>query len=252
MYVTARISDGLGNRFFQVAAMLWYAKKHGHTPVFVKKWIEDNKSHPGPKTIQDFFPDISIIESVEGTWTTIEPPADKIFTFLEFPKIEGNIKLHGCFQAWQYVDLPLPTLIQTQVVQIPRSFFLHVRRGDYLICTHHYVHLDEYIRRACSLFPGDAVAIICSDDIDWCKATLPLLTGRNNMIFYDGDDFTTLRTMVHCDLGGICANSTYSWWAAYFGSRMDPVRTYTLPRIWGQPGRIPPAGDLLAPWTIVL
>jgi len=251
MYVSARISDGLGNRFFQVAAMLWYAKKHGHTPVFVKQWIEQNKYHPGPKTIQDFFPDISVIDA-DGDWTTIEPDASKVFTFIEFPKADVNVKLHGCFQAWQYVDLPVPSLLQTQSFQIPKSFFLHVRRGDYLICTHHYVNLDDYMRRACSLFPSDAAMIVCSDDLNWCKATLPALTGRNNIIFYDDDDFATLRTMVHCDLGGICANSTYSWWAAYFGSGVNPLRTYTLPRIWGQPGVIPPAGDLLAPWAIIL
>ena len=108
------------------------------------------------------------------------------------------------------------------------------------------------MRRACSLFPNDAVVIVCSDDIDWCKDNIQALTGRNNIIFYDGDDFTTLQTMIHCDLGGICANSTYSWWAAYFGSKVDPARTYTLPHIWGEPGSMPPAGDLLAPWTIII
>jgi hypothetical protein len=29
-YVTVKLTSGLGNRFFQVAAMLGYAERHGH------------------------------------------------------------------------------------------------------------------------------------------------------------------------------------------------------------------------------
>jgi hypothetical protein len=249
MNITAQISEGLGNRFFQVAAMLWYAKRYGHTPVFVKSYIKTN-SHPGPHGIEFYFPDIPFKE-LEGQLSIVEPPFSLSHTYINIPQVEGNLLLKGFFQAWQYVDIPLPSVLLTSEFHIPNSFFLHVRRGDYLVYKHHAVNLEEYMKRAIALMPSNSTVIVCSDDIFWCKSDLPKIIGRTDFIFYEGDDYKTLAMMIHCDKGGICANSTFSWWGAYWGSRLDPSRIYTVPDIWGY-APLPPAGDLLAPWTTVV
>jgi len=45
--------------------MLGYAERYGHTPVFVKEWIQPNRSHPGPFDITDYFPNIPVIETLQ-------------------------------------------------------------------------------------------------------------------------------------------------------------------------------------------
>jgi hypothetical protein len=249
MYISAQISDGLGNRFFQVAAMLWYSKLYGHKPVFIKSMIKEN-SHPGPYGIEFYFPDIPFKE-LEGKCVIVETQFSLSHTFINIPHVEGNLQLKGLFQAWQYVDIPLPSVLRTSEFHIPNSFFLHVRRGDYLVCKHHVVNLEEYMKRAIALMPSNSTVIVCSDDISWCKSDLPKIISRTDFIFYEGNDYQTLAMMIHCDKGGICANSTFSWWGAYWGSRVDPSRIYTVPDVWGY-APLPPAGDLLAPWTTVV
>jgi len=252
MYVSAQISDGLGNRFFQVAAMLWYAKRYGFTAAFVKEWILTN-SHPGPYGIEFYFPELVVMDTVSGQWSKAEPPFALAHKYVVFPKPETNIKLLGYFQAWQYVELPVPSVLQTKGFHIPRSFFLHVRRGDFLNSEskHHVVDLKNYIRRAHALMPSDATVLVCSDDIMWCKENVPAELGRSDFVFFEGDDYETLKMMIHCDLGGICANSTFSWWGAYWGHRLDARRMYTMPDVWGY-APLPPADDLLAPWAIIV
>jgi hypothetical protein len=248
MYVASKICEGLGNRFFQVAAMTWYAKKHGHKAVFVKTWMYTN-SHPGPHGIEFYFPNLLILDEPEGSWSICEPPFSTNHTFIDIPKIEGNIYLLGYFQVAQYVDVPVPQVLVDPGFVIPHSYFLHVRRGDYLheACTHHVVDLTLYMTRARGLFPSDATVIVCSDDIEWCKSTI----SGASVVFFDADDYATLRMMVHCDLGGICANSTFSWWGAYWGHVVDPSRLYTMPSVWGYTP-IPPADDLLPPWASII
>lgn len=256
MYVSPYISDGLGNRFFQVAAALWYAKKYGHECVFVKSWIKENR-HPGPHGIEFYFPSIPIVEAL-GAWSAAEQHTLSSSTFMDIPFVETNLQLKGFFQAWQYVDVPLPPVFRTSDFRIPNSYFLHVRRGDYLhpACKHHAVDLTQYMRRAVALMPRDATAIVCSDDIEWCVKNIPGLVSRS-CLFFDGDDYKTLAMMIHCDLGGICANSTFSWWGAYWGSLAATGkgqrrnRLYTIPSIWSYPPA-PPATDVFAPWLTVV
>jgi hypothetical protein len=105
-YVTVVLGSGLGNRFFQVAAMLGYAERHGHTPVFVEAFIGDNPSHPGPYGILDLFPSIPILrESVE--WDTIKEVEE--FTYRPFPSRTGHVRLLGSFQSHLYFPTsPVP------------------------------------------------------------------------------------------------------------------------------------------------
>lgn len=253
MYVSIHISDGLGNRFFQLAAMIWYSKKHKCKPVFIRQWINKN-SHSGPYDIDFYFPEIPLLETIpEDNWSSLVTPFSHAHKYIDLQLVNTNVLLKGYFQAWQYIDLPIPRVLLEPGFHTPNSFFLHVRRGDYLhpACKHHVVDLNNYLKRAYALMPSDATVIVCSDDIIWCKQNIPSLVGNGNYVFYEGDNYETLRMMVHCDLGGICANSTFSWWGAYWGHRMNSNRLYTMPDIWGYKP-LPPAEDLLPPWATIV
>ena len=256
-YITCKISDGLGNRFFQTASMLGYAEAHAHDPVFVREWVQDT-NHLGPKSITDYFPSIPVI-SVGGQWVLADEPAAASYTFSPLPPIPQNVKLNGYFQTEKYfpsAGIPAPAILPTSS-RWSSYAFLHVRRGDYLnpLCRHHYVELADYYRYAISLFAdSDTRILVCSDDIEWCRATLPAryadLIAADRWEFFVGDDLETLGAMVSCRSGGICANSTFSWWGAYWGFHRSGG-IYTMPSIWGYPP-LPTPVDLHPSWATVL
>ena len=260
-YITCKISDGLGNRFFQTSAMLGYAEAHGHEPVFVRDWIQTT-NHVGPKSIHDYFPSIPVISAAAANgWVLADEPGDLSYTFSPLPHIPQNVKLNGYFQTEKYFPkggVPVPASLPTSA-RFPSYAFLHVRRGDYLnpLCRHHYVELADYYRYALSLFSdSDTRILVCSDDIDWCRATLPAryadLIAADRWDFFSGNDHETLGAMVSCGRGDICANSTFSWWGAYWGFHRNGRRgIFTMPAIWGHPP-LPTPVDLHPAWATVL
>jgi hypothetical protein len=249
-YVTAEICGGIGNRLFQIAAILGYAEKHGHIPVIVRPWILEN-SHRGPNTILDYFPDISVLEHNDVTWTTIKE--DSPFMYMDLPYVNGNVKLGGYFQSEKYFpSTPIrPAILENSIVP-PNTVFLHVRRGDYLspYNRHHCVNLLTYYHRALSILDPSTMIFVCSDDMPWCRQELPRIYNgivqQHRWIFMELSDTDTLRAMRQC-IGGICANSTFSWWGAYFSQR----REVYMPDIWGFPP-LPPAVDIYPSWATKL
>ena len=251
MYVSCEFSNGLGNRFFQLAAMLGYAERYGHTPVFVKEWIQPNRSHPGPYDITDYFPNIPVIERLE-TYETIQEKYEHAFTFTELKNIQTNVKLIGCFQSELY--FPTYTIVSPLLCNqsYTPSIFLHIRRGDFLLpnVRHHNVNLANYYRNVLeTLDLSKCSVLVCSDDISWCKEHVPKqYSFVKYWIFKEGTDHETLQAMSQCEYGGICANSTFSWWGAYWNT--SPKKQIFMPNVWGYPP-MPPATDIYPKQAIV-
>jgi hypothetical protein len=256
-YVTVVLGAGLGNRFFQVAAMLGYAEAHGHTPVFVESFIEDNPSHPGPYSIVDLFPSIPILrESVD--WVTCKEVEE--FTYSPFCYHKGHVRLLGSFQSHLYFptsSIPCPALL-VPARTAADTYFLHVRRGDYLhpLCAHHRVSLESYWERCLSLIPATEATqfLVCSEDMEWCRAELPRrlsqwIKPHQWRFLPPCDDAATLAAMIGCGAGGLCANSSFSWWAAYWNRERGGGRLFFMPALWGHPP-MPAAKDLWPPWAV--
>lgn len=260
-YVCSRISDGLGNRFFQVAAALGYAEKHGHTPVFVKDWIVET-NHKGPKTIFDYFPALQTIPIMPG-WTLMEEAGGDCYKYNPLPAVSNHAFLKGYFQSEKYfpaAGVVRPSILGGLEDRYRNFAFLHVRRGDYLlpVCAHHKVDLTAYYRYALSLFADSGTRIVvCSDDIAWCRTHLAATYGdliaadRWEFLAEGASDFETLRAMTACGAGGICANSTFSWWGAYWGHTAHPRAIYAMPALWGHPP-LPQTQDLYPGWATLL
>lgn len=256
MYVGCVIQGGLGNRLFQIAAMLGYAEKYSHTPVFVTEWINHNPNQPGGNYVFNYFPGIRTISERSCEWQEIKEPFEDAMRFNALPRIAGNVKLNGYFQSERYFPRGGVSLAGvTPKTRWYPTFFLHIRRGDYLhpANRHHYVDLGAYYERAISLFPAGSYVLVCSDDIEWCKETLPrryTAVGADKWLWLPAgtNEYDTLAAMMGCTLGGICANSTFSWWGGYLNPARDKL--VTMPDKWIQPGRgIPMAIDIYPAWA---
>lgn len=270
MYVSVALTDGLGNRFFQVAAMLWYAERTGRTPLLVREWMAAER-HPPAHPITAYFPRIAIADHAPaGRWIKLQasnafaPPTAEL---LEAVDDRLFVRLEGWFQHVDYLPAQahhfseaiklLSTASIPPGIAYESAAFLHIRRGDYLhpACAHHCVDLRNYYALALSMFSDADLIIVVSDDIEWVRENLPRMytdvDARRWHFCTDLNDFQTLGMMSRCGRGGVVANSTFSWWGAFFGYLAAARRIYTMPGTWGLPP-LPAEVGLYPPWATVL
>jgi hypothetical protein len=100
-------------------------------------------------------------------------------------------------------------------------------------------------------FPRDSVCYVASDDIEWCRQELPRQFEAVWLFCPEHlTDSETLQWMALCGLGGICANSTFSWWAGYYlHQQFGASATICMPAEWGKPP-LPPARDIHPDWCL--
>lgn len=96
--------------------------------------------------------------------------------------------------------------------------FLHIRRGDYLACSHiHYIQPLEYFQKAVSHLSTSATILVFSDDIQWVL-TQDYFKDCRFKVVSGLNEVETLSLMTLCTEGAICSNSTFSWWGAFLGT----------------------------------
>ena len=249
---------------FKVAAMLGYAERHGHIPVFVKEPLPSKDHEKSAFRLRELFPSIPILEKMEGEWIYLRENPDNCFTYTPLPKISENVMLEGYFQSEEYIpskgiQIPLsPSFIKAGYLfaeDWKTICFLHIRRGDYLhpFNQHHRVNLESYIRTCLKRLPSSATkCFVASDDIEWCQRELPSLFPEwKNWLWCPADisDRETFFWMTMCGAGAICANSTFSWWAAYFIHQFDTSVSCFMPVPWGFPP-LPETRNLYPKWAI--
>lgn len=263
--VAVNPASGFGNQLFMVAAALGYAERWGYEPVF---WEEPHSSweHKGSQfRIRAMFSQMRVLSAEDrvGEWVLLKESPEACYTYVPLPNAGGkNVKLEGYFQSDLYGPSTFPTPPSPPALNaslIPHgwsnTFFLHVRRGDYLdpANAHHSVDLAEYWHRCLREMRGFRTCFVVSDDMDWCRRELVGIVGdawQGEWLWCPAvSDVETFFWMRACR-GGICANSTFSWWAAwYIRRRVGDEATVYMPRVWGH--SMPPTRDLYPAWARV-
>jgi hypothetical protein len=122
--------------------------------------------------------------------------------------------------------------------------FLHIRGGDYVGHPVHDVGLSaHYYPWAVQQFPPNTHFLVFTNDRAYAES-LPFLQTISHS-FAEGDELQALDQMRHC-VGGICANSTFSWWGAY----LTPNRKIVLPSKWFVYPIADISGLFVPGWTI--
>jgi len=111
--------------------------------------------------------------------------------------------------------------------------FIHVRRGDYVAKADiHFLQPIEYYEKAIALVKSKKSVkkfLIFSDDTDWVSKS-PFFKGLEGAIVVnEPDEIKSLALMSLCEAGAICANSTFSWWAAFLCKSGTPI---CVPEKW--------------------
>lgn len=234
-FVSVDLIGGLGNKLFQIATCASYALKTNKRLVFVNNGFNPHCAID-PEITKVLFPYIEI-KQLQDIEQFTEISEKQQFVYSELPNVDKNVFLKGYFQSYKYFDPQIINLIRKQLNNKPpnNSYFFHVRRTDYLTVPHLNLDLtSHYTNGLNEIKQKDPSAnfIVFSDDIDWCKNNLQNLYPGTVWEWSNySSAIETLSAMISCPKGGICANSTLSWWAAYLGSCYKE-RTYYLPKPW--------------------
>jgi len=257
---TIEIMGGLGNQLFQVFTLISYSIKSKMPYYFENKPIVHGirKKYYWDTLLNKLT--IFIRQPLQEAMIYHEP----FFHYQEIPKTTHNVKLFGYFQSYKYFEehkdiiFRLINLKESQerikeniAPLLPTTFdnivSLHFRVGDYAHQPqNHPVMPVDYYEKAL-----EQLLIDTSDKKDWFilyfyeendidNVTTKINTLKQNEKFKELtfikipgnlDDWEQMLTMSLCK-HHIIANSTFSWWGAYFG---DGGMVY-YPGKWFGPG----------------
>jgi hypothetical protein len=251
---------GLGNQIFQIFATISYSIK-SRNPF---KFLNVSTLGGGSITIRNtfwnsFFKNLEpfLIDNIPQSIHIIR---EKDFTFNElnvYEMIGRDCLIFGYFQSYKYFHenyeiickmIGLEQLREQLILKLNLNsdYFkncvsIHFRLGDYKhIQQYHPLATYEYYRNALNFIKSKTtesytILYFCEDvDIHDVLNTIVKLENQfPNYVFKRGynmlDDWEQMLLMSCCH-HNIIANSSFSWWAAYFNNWTDKIVCY--PSIW--------------------
>jgi hypothetical protein len=260
--ITCNLMGGLGNQIFQIFATISYAIK-------TRNWFKftnEKKLGSGNVTIRNTYWDSFF--SRLNHFTTNEFPQMHIvreidFTFNELPLheiVNNNVMIYGYFQSYKYFEsnyeiicrmiglekmkVELLKKMNYDMAFLSNVISMHFRIGDYKKIQHvHPIMTKEYyfrclnhIQTLCNIQDIKLTIMYFCEDVDisdvhevisYLSENFPQLTfirGENNL-----EDWEQMLLMSCCH-HNIIANSSFSWWSAYFNSWEDKIVCY--PSVW--------------------
>src|SRR3989338_4404236 len=202
--VVGSLEGQLGNQCFQIAAAFSHAWDHNATPLMPD--LVTNPYYNIPTNREKVFWRIQTKET--------SPPIAFHYVEKETPyapiPYHPNIQLKGSFQSEKYfrrhkekiLDLfsPSAEILKhlkekySHIINHPKAVSIHYRSYQKGMGLYHWetsmneIYCDngkEYLQKAVSLFSQDALFVVFSNDINWCKTNLQGLA--KNLIFIENE-----------------------------------------------------------------
>jgi hypothetical protein len=274
MWVAPLLTGGLGNRLFQFAAAAGAAETWGRPLVFHMEACGECPHGP-IASIFRMYPGIPVLTDGSATGAvrlpepprafydhipiepTDEPPADVpsfIHGFrqspLYFPKNLAQLDADwSSALGGQHIRAHLERIARLDTVaERGRTVAIHVRLGDYKYLPHHQTDLGPYYARALKdVVAGQRLHLFSDEPTVCCRLFDSFAKGRGVEVTVakGASDVEALYEMSLCGAGTITANSTFSWWGAWFAHRGGaPWATY--PDTMGS--GMPTPSDLMPVW----
>lgn len=258
--ITCNLMGGLGNQIFQIFATISYAIKSRNQ----FRFLNVSTLGSGSTTVRNTFWNSFFMNLKPFLIDTITQPIhvirEKDFTFNELPIYEmvgRHCMIFGYFQSYKYFHENYQMIcriiglgkMKDDLIQklnlndeyLKNCVSMHFRIGDYKkIQEYHPLATYEYYRKSLNFIKNKTtesynILYFCEDaDIDDVMVTLNRLEKEfPDYKFRRGDnhleDWEQMLFMSCCH-HNIIANSSFSWWAAYFNFWPDKIICY--PSVW--------------------
>jgi len=242
-FVSAKITDQLGNNMFQVAAASALAWDNGAIGIFPDFW-----NYP------------KIFSRCNRKALPCEPSVhwyEPSFAYHPIP-YSPNMQIHGYFQSEKYfahhrkkiLKLFRPVdsdssyikkkygrlLKSDKTVGIQLRWYFEDTWGNF-----HIQYGKDYLDRTTSLFPADSVFIVSTNNLEFARQQMP--QNLNKVVYIEKEpNHIDLFILSKCkDI--IITNSTFGWWAAWLNT--NPDKKIIAPKDWFHPNSGMPTQDLL-------
>jgi hypothetical protein len=220
------LNGGLGNQLFQLAAAETIAAETNRTFSIVNS-ISPVTAHTDDNYFDSIFYGWVECPKLQNPYSNVNEHSFVKHIWRDLLPTNTSVCLHGYFQNWRYIPLSFPTRLRLPSCSPLQGAFLHVRGGDYVNNWLHDIGIRrEYYQRAVKLFPKNTHFYIFTNDIHYAKSLNILEDIPHSYI--ESDEVTSLAQMASCTDGGICVNSSFSWWGAY----LNPNRRIVMPNKW--------------------
>lgn len=267
--VHVELSGGIGNQLFQYAAALGLSRRLSAELVLDVSWYQ-RALRQGPSRFLELE---TCLETGTGPQrSSTRSPYWRHFDWLlrhqlvlrddnttpdEFLSISTsrNIRLKGYWQNRNYfapiashlldsfrrsLFISSSSLEVLQDISHSTALGVHVRRGDYVMDprtrAYHGVSDMSYYHRAvnnvCAATHVDRIFVF-SDDVEWCKKNIHFDV-ESTIVSGSIPDTDQLKLLARCQ-HHVISNSSYSWWAAWFGQSESQVVMF--PKRWFADGR---------------
>ena len=254
MAVTVDIKGGLGNQLFQLFTLLAYSYKHD-TDFYIpdyKGMLGIDKKSTRPPYFETFL--IKLKPYIKRNRTDITYRDKQIFFYNELPspKENKNIMLSGYFQNSKYFNEFSEKIInfieirefQNKIKEkyvIENSISLHFRLGDYKSNNYHCIQdINYYINSLKTIIENtnkqDWTIRFCCEEEDVLEVTKNIneLKDTFTHLAFERIDNNLLdwEQMIYMSLctHNVIANSTFSWWSAYFNENKHKI--ICMPKKW--------------------
>lgn len=257
------IMGGLGNQLFQIFCGIAYSFEN-KVPFKINATKFDTLSpldniSKRPTYWSNFLNNLSKF-TCQNHQFAIPTYIEKIhFKFTKIPLINQDFKLHGYYQSYKYFNSQYENICRlinldnqkAQIYESNKSLFsgvkkpisLHFRIGDYIKCptmhpilnNDYYLNCIDYLKSQLSEFEENYYLLIFGEPCDNKKIldNIEKIKKVSNIEIvicdYAIPDYAQLLLMSLCN-HNIIANSTFSWWGAYFNNNYTKIVCY--PNVW--------------------
>lgn len=242
--IVVKLLGGLGNQLFQAAAGLAFSQQTGRAFALLRGPVKNPHSSVSYlDTIFKHFPQLSFLPEHMVAVCKEDNKWNEDLNLLHVPPHRAPL-LDGYFQRASNVTetfksmLHLPLLKQMQEMEPSEVISVHVRGGDFKTTPLHNVNLDMFYKQCLSLCGKQQPLQIFTNDAAQAKRQF-----LNAKIMPQASEEEDLCRMATNRGPLVCANSTFSWWAAALSPK---PRLVFLPQKWFAGTNTPNTKHLLA------
>jgi hypothetical protein len=243
-HLTMLVHGGFGNRLFHIAMAYGSCKKYN---LSFDLYLYYN-SH-SQNNYADIFKLFDNVVNFNKNVPCIKEDAN--CTFDKDPNVIYEIQKHnksvvyGYFQSSEYfreyredilqmfkIPPNINAHIDKQYSNINECWFIHVRLTDYVYHNKrdmHFIDLNDYYKECLrKINRNDRIYLFSDDTLSNVKKYYPFFEEYEHIEHVnEKNELIAFYMMMKCGKGGICANSTFSWWASYLND--NPLKIVYKP-----------------------